>query len=110
VKCKRCGNELSGKQVSYCSARCKNQACVTNFRRNLKLKAIAYLGGACMKCGYNKCAAALGFHHRDPSKKDFRIGSGIPKRWELVRQELAKCDLLCANCHAEEHWLEDMTG
>lgn len=46
----------------------------------------------------------LQFHHRDPSAKEFRIGQAtgtmaIPR---LLR-ELAKCDVLCANCHLRRH-------
>lgn len=69
----------------------------------MKLKAVAYLGGKCNRCGYNKCVRALSFHHKDPSKKDFKFGSGAPKKWETIKKELDKCELLCANCHAEEH-------
>ncbi len=48
--------------------------------------------------------AVLEFHHRDPRSKEFAIGSdGIPRSRERVRAELAKCDLLCANCHRERH-------
>ncbi len=25
------------------------------------------------------------------------------KKWESILEEVKKCDLLCANCHAEEH-------
>jgi hypothetical protein len=75
---------------------------VIEWRRRMKVKAVAYLGGKCIKCGYDKCIRALGFHHRDPEMKLFRIGSGCPKRWELIKAELDKCDLLCANCHMEE--------
>lgn len=73
-------------------------------RRAYKAKCVAYLGGTCTRCGYNKCQAAMDFHHRDPSQKDFTIGS---QRWEdleKVKPELDKCDLLCRNCHAEVHF------
>lgn len=59
-----------------------------------------------MKCGYNKNLAALDFHHRDPKEKvlllDMRTFSntGI----ESLEIEIAKCDILCANCHREEHY------
>jgi hypothetical protein len=45
---------------------------------------------------------ALQFHHRDPSKKSFAIAAGgLTRSIEVLRIEAAKCDLLCANCHAE---------
>ena len=75
---------------------------VTNYHRRMKLKAIEYKGGSCQKCGYNKSPAALVFHHRDTTEKDFNIGSRVIK-WESLKPELDKCDLLCQNCHHELH-------
>ena len=67
-------------------------------------------GGKCEKCGYNKCQAALEFHHLDPSQKEFAISkvrkfsvSGILPE---IKSELDKCSLLCKNCHAEEHFYQ----
>ena len=66
--------------------------------------AVAYLGGQCQVCGYNKCVGALDFHHKDPLEKDFGIGhKGYTNSWEKVKNELDKCLLLCKNCHSEEH-------
>lgn len=45
----------------------------------------------------------LSFHHRDPSEKKFIISGNHCRKWEIVREELDKCDLLCANCHMELH-------
>ena len=98
-----CTNQVTGKG-KYCSKKCKNKGSVDNFRKNLKQKAINSLGGKCQICGYDKCAAALEFHHLDPSQKDFAIGSnGHSRSWERVKQELTKCQLVCANCHREIH-------
>ena len=68
-----------------------------------KLRAIRYKGGKCQKCGYDKCISALEFHHRDPNEKEFEWGRLRGRKWEDVLKELDKCDLLCANCHREEH-------
>jgi len=77
---------------------------VTKRRRKLKELAVAYLGGACAVCGYNKCVAALEFHHRDPVAKDFSISStGTTRSFDKIKVELDKCLLLCANCHREHH-------
>ena len=83
---------------------------VVHHRRNRKVQAVAYLGGKCIKCGYTKSVAALDFHHRDPTKKDFGISSGAGRSWEKLRVELDKCDLLCANCHREVHEELDLVG
>ena len=72
------------------------------FRSN-KEKAVAYKGGKCEICGYNKCMAAFDFHHINPEEKDFTIAGGKYLKWELMKPELDKCRLLCANCHREVH-------
>lgn len=69
-----------------------------------KQKCIDYKGGKCQICGYNKCNGALEFHHRNPSEKEFAISKFKTKRFcEETKKELDKCDLLCANCHREQH-------
>src|SRR5579863_782439 len=79
-------------------------SCVVNRRRfSRKERAIKYLGGKCIICNYDKCARALTFHHKDPSKKDFGLSGNHCRKWELVQIELDKCVLLCQNCHSEEH-------
>lgn len=59
-------------------------------------------GGKCQKCGYNKCFAALEFHHMNGEKK-YEISRIWHNSLEVIRKELQKCKLLCANCHREEH-------
>lgn len=78
---------------------------VTVWRKNLKQRAVSVLGGCCIICGYNRCLAALEFHHLDPSHKDFGIAEAYanPKKWETIVDELKKCILVCANCHRELH-------
>jgi hypothetical protein len=72
-------------------------------RQAMKARAVTYKGGKCERCGYDKCQAAMDFHHRDPSRKDFSISSGRTMSWERAVRELDKCILLCSNCHREEH-------
>ena len=80
---------------------------VASLRKRRRAKLIEYLGGSCAKCGYNRCLAALEIHHRDPSKKEFKFdAAALTKKWELLLAEANKCDLLCANCHREEHYME----
>jgi predicted transcriptional regulator len=73
-------------------------------RKKIKKLAIDYKGGSCQRCGYNKCDGALEFHHLDPTKKDFSISSsGNTRAWEVIKKELDKCIMVCANCHREIH-------
>ena len=68
-----------------------------------KQRALDLLGGKCQTCGYDKCPNALDFHHRDPLTKNKTVADLLHRDWELVEAEVAKCDLLCANCHRELH-------
>jgi 5-methylcytosine-specific restriction endonuclease McrA len=80
-------------------------------RRDRKRELIIRLGGECVRCGYNKSAAGLDFHHRDRKEKVRTVSSllaangclanGLNAFQEAIK-EAAKCDLLCSNCHREE--------
>lgn len=81
--------------------RCRATA-VSDWRRRAKRRLVERAGGACERCGYDRCVAALQFHHRDPSLKEFALGSrGLGRSWAALTAEADKCALLCANCHAE---------
>ncbi len=75
---------------------------VAKRRKKVKILAVEYKGGKCQICKYSKCVDALEFHHINSSKKSFGIGDkGYTRSWNIVRNELDKCILLCANCHRE---------
>jgi ferredoxin len=75
---------------------------VSERRRRVKAILIAEAGGVCIICGYQRCQAALQFHHVDPAQKSFHISlNGATRAIDALREEAAKCVLLCANCHAE---------
>jgi transposase len=89
------------KRGYYRCRQCRSEAVVRR-RRRVKRLLVAEAGGACAVCGYDRSVAALQFHHLDPSLKRREInarGAGIAI--ELLREEVRKCVLLCANCHAE---------
>lgn len=81
---------------------------LSNSRRKLKERLVEYKGGKCERCGYNKCITALEFHHLDPSKKDFGIGSKKVLSFEKCKEEVDKCILVCSNCHKEIHYEENL--
>jgi hypothetical protein len=87
-------------------ARCKQCRIdhVTKRRKKMKQILVDSKGNQCSKCGYVGIAAVYDFHHRDPNKKDFSVScNGSTKGIKKLLAEAEKCDLLCANCHREEH-------
>ncbi len=75
------------------------------YRRYVKLPMLAM---GCAWCGYNWSAEALQLDHIEPNTEKF---GGYPNmvRWvhstnplpREIKAEMAKCQVLCANCHAE---------
>ena len=113
--CEICGKEFevkpNGTTRKYCfdcspsyskgGSRAKT---ITALRRAMKKEAVKRMGGKCSICGYDKCIDALHFHHIDPNIKDFALSSsGNTRSWEEYWTEAQKCQLVCANCHAEIH-------
>jgi predicted nucleic acid-binding Zn ribbon protein len=113
--CRVC-NKLILAQQNFCSKDCreilysknkkervkKSGKYVISWRQRTKLRAVFYKGGCCQICGYDKSVRALQFHHYITGEKDFSI-SRVSKSWQAIKNELDKCILLCANCHAEVH-------
>jgi hypothetical protein len=85
----------------YRCKRCRSEQ-VSERRRVVKAALVAEAGGRCCICGYERCVAALAFHHVDPETKRLGIAAGgLAHSLETLRVEIAKCVLLCSNCHAE---------
>jgi hypothetical protein len=60
----------------------------------------------CELCGETH-PACLEFHHVNPHEKKFSVSRvNVYLSVRLLRREIAKCRLLCANCHRKEHWDE----
>ena len=58
----------------------------------------------CKKCG-EKRFYLFDFHHRNPEEKDYTISDHSRANFETIKAEIEKCDVLCANCHREWHYL-----
>lgn len=59
-----------------------------------------YRDRPCADCGENYPRCVMDFDHRDPSQKHYTV-SQMPGRVRLATllAEIAKCDIVCANCH-----------
>jgi len=74
----------------------KRRQWLVNYKSGLK----------CARCGESH-PATLTFHHVKPLDKSFAIGdTRFTLKISLKRllAEIDKCEVLCANCHAKEHW------
>jgi hypothetical protein len=80
--------------------RCRAESVVRR-RRRVRDLLIEEAGGTCAICGFDEHPAALQFHHRDRGEKSFTLRDGDTRALERMREEAAKCVLLCANCHAQ---------
>jgi hypothetical protein len=106
--CKKCGALLSFNNKTGVCIKCNHKISVRaehvkEWRRRKKQILVEYKGGRCEICGYNKCLAALEFHHRDNKDKDFGISNKNIADIESYKKEVDKCILLCSNCHREVH-------
>lgn len=81
-------------------------------RRALKAELVAAKGGKCVRCGYagdtEAKRAALHFHHMG-RVYSFRVSTASTRNRDAFMAEVKKCELLCSNCHIEEHF-EDKRG
>jgi hypothetical protein len=93
-----------GNLCKQCSAkRDHKREDIRSLKNKLLINEIKKQG--CIICGYNKCMSALDWHHINPSNKHKDISSSMITRRSMSRvlDEIAKCVLLCANCHRELH-------
>lgn len=73
-------------------------------RRLIKKKAVQYKGNKCYCCNKKYPYVVYDFHHLDPSQKDFNLGNKTSTvKWDIVKKEIDKCILVCANCHRQIH-------
>jgi hypothetical protein len=71
--------------------------------KSLELRAwmIELKSKPCHDCGNSFPVCCMDFDHRGDDPKEFNIGSMFAHHYgrSLIEQEIAKCDLVCANCH-----------
>lgn len=72
--------------------------------RRLKKERFHALKDKCSACGYSKCKWALHFHHIDPTTKRGGLADMRDAPMSRILEEIAKCIILCSNCHAEEEY------
>lgn len=123
-KCAVCGagfvpRRRGGSLQRFCSKRCqvsdmnrkRRVRCPDRVKLGLRKLAAkrraawrAYMATQhCYHCGEHHIAC-LEHHHIDPSTKAFPVAHWPYYRIEQVMKEVAKCIVLCANCHRKVEW------
>lgn len=106
--CPRCGTEKEEDAFyrknatsvhSWCKP-CFNAYCVQRWIDRKKTW-VDLLGNRCSDCLGSFHYAVYDFHH--VGKKDIHWNKLRLRSDEAIRSELAKCVLLCANCHRTRH-------
>jgi hypothetical protein len=99
-----------GDRSTYSNLKCRCEPCTQAntqdskeryARRARLLKAIKMAVG-CVDCGYDEHPEALHFDHLPEYEKLTEIGNSNLKMGSIHKLlgEIAKCDVVCANCHA----------
>lgn len=112
--CHVCSSELSVTKRKFCSNRCKtiyssknsnSYKSQTERAKGRKQLLVDLRGGGCERCGYSRCLAALDFHH-SKGVKNFSMDARAISNTSMDRllKEFELCEVLCSNCHREEHY------
>lgn len=54
----------------------------------------------CKDCGGKFPPECMTFDHLPEFVKSFGLGGGQSRKWSTIEAEMAKCEVVCANCHA----------
>ncbi len=78
----------------------KTLAWFTEYKSHLK----------CQTCNESH-PACLDFHHIDAKEKEINVSKAVDYNWSKQRilTEIAKCSVLCSNCHRKLHWQEKLS-
>lgn len=128
IQCGRCGPQplgafgtrSNGRPQSWCRActsaygkkryKRKRAYYLKANERNRRARRIQYLSALdelktapCLDCGLKYPPFCMDFDHRDSAMKRLDVSVLVRRGWSWanILGEIAKCDLVCANCHAE---------
>lgn len=109
-KCKSCNREYQAKWFSDNRETQRSRVRKNNdeyILRNRKFVWDYKLTHPCVDCGETD-PIVLDFDHRDPKDKSFTISQIMHNGGSLdkIKEEVAKCDVRCANCHRRRTFLQ----
>jgi hypothetical protein len=69
------------------------------WRAERRLRLAKLKEGSCADCGNKYPYYVMDFDHKDEEKARGIAQMVIHNKWSNVIKEVAKCDVVCANCH-----------
>jgi hypothetical protein len=70
------------------------------YARNRKREIVSMFGNRCAICRTeNLPISNYEFHHLNPKEKQYQISKILLWNWDIIKNELQKCIMICANCH-----------
>lgn len=116
LNCIICNKPLKGRQVKYCSKGCestvwrranpelnKQYSKIANKRNQDKRREYVYKlkeDTPCTDCNQNYPYYVMQFDHIS-GVKVHHVSQMIQRGWQPLKDEIAKCEIVCSNCHAE---------
>ena len=111
LRCSKCRRDLPADDFStdnkaptrgfrsYMCRECDATRAFLRWKRNRQLiHEVKYV--PCADCGVRYPAHIMQFDHVR-GKKEFDIGAGHGRALQKLKDEMAKCDVVCANCHED---------
>lgn len=83
----------------YLNNRTQHNLSQVKYKRKLRLAAIAFLGGKCIRCGFNDVRALQIDHINGGGLKELRKVSPFTYYKKILIDTEMKYQLLCANCN-----------
>lgn len=97
--CRECGKTFTRKH--YKSN--KSQYLERNLRAYKKRREFLHRSKSkpCADCGVQYPYYVMDFDHREDEVKEHQLNQAARLKIKTIKDEIAKCDVVCANCHRE---------
>lgn len=106
--CKDCRKEYHKEHYNKNKEKYKNNNKIRrSFLRNFVNRHKGFCG--CNICGENRFYV-LDYHHKDDKEKEISSMINDTASIDKIKNEIRKCDVVCANCHRELHFLQQASN
>lgn len=91
--------DLADRKAWHLRNKLSENARINNIKKAKRLYVAKVKDRPCMDCGAKYPFYVMDMDHREGEKKVMGIAAMLTRSWEVIKAELEKCDVVCANCH-----------